>query len=126
LYTIQTSGLYFNLISETVYTPYATGSDVSNLEIHHNNSLYSESLDAPSFIFRMEGNLTNSTYGIESLINLQELSDIGVTIFDRSVVDHVYWGSDNPELYGISGMPSLFELDEGHLDFYDVRHLNTS
>ena len=75
---------------------------------------------------RMEGNLSNSTFGIESMVDLEEFASIGILIYEKSAIDYIYWSETEPTIYGIQGMPSTFKLDNDHLDKYQVRHLNTS
>ena len=60
---------------------------------------------------RMEGNLSNSTFGIESLVNLAELQAQGLVTKDKSIVDYIYFGNQNPASYRINKTPEWFKLD---------------
>ena len=80
---------------------------------------------------RLEGDLNASPQGIESLINLQELIDVGEDIEERSVVDHVYWSNKSVTSYDISNMPTWIKMDSQnnadenmtHLELYEVEGL---
>ena len=123
LYFISTNGKITNKINQTSYTTFAQGSDVSNLNNHLINSYYKDSTAAPSFINRLQGSLSASPYGIESLVNLQELSAAGITIQEKSAVDYIYFSVSNPSSHHIQGMPGWFKLDDSHLSAYQVSSL---
>ncbi len=123
LYLIETNGLIVNKIQKSPYTDFVSGNDVSNLSLHSENSYYIESSDAPSFLDRLEGKTTSNTNGIESLVNLPKFAEQGVTIKEKSVVDHIYFSDNNPTSYQIQGMPSWFRIDVDHLDVYNVSNL---
>ena len=122
LYLINTNGKIAHKISMTPYTSstFVVGGDVSNLADHLDNFYYINSSDAPNFLNRLEGNLSADANGIESLVNIQKLFDAGVGISDRVIVDHIYFSNDNPSGHTVSGMPSWFKLDNGHLGIYGV------
>lgn len=123
IYLINTNGKVTNKITKTPYTIFVQGNDVSNLTNHSANSYYIESATAPSFLQRLEGKTTSDTQGIESLVNLRELSQQGMIIEQKSVVDYIYFSSNNPTSYKISGMPAWFWLDTPHLSTYQVSNL---
>lgn len=123
LFLVGTNGIITNKITKTVYTPFTQGMNVENVLAHTTGSFYTETVLAPSFLNRLEGNLTPSSYGIESLVNLQELSGAGMTIQDKSAVDHIYFSVQNPSSHRIQGMPSWFKIDNAHLVTYGVENL---
>lgn len=123
LYLINTNGRITNKINKTIYRPFVQGSNVSNLLSHVQGSYYIESSSAPSFLNRLEGKTTPNVNGIESLVYLPELSAQGLTIRDKSVVDYIYFSSNNPSSHNIQGMPSWFKLDDSHLSIYNVSEL---
>jgi len=123
LYIINTNGKITHKINETPYESFTSGTNVTNLTNHVENFYYKESSEAPSFLMRIEGNTSESTYGIESLVHIPTLSAKGVAIKDKSVVDHIYFGLENPSTKNIQGMSSWFKLDDNHLDDYDVSGL---
>lgn len=125
LYLINTQGRVANKINKSIYEGFTDGADVSNLSLHVEDSLYIASTSAPSFLDRLEGKTTSNENGIESLVDLSELSEQGVSVKDKSVVDYIYFSNDDPASYGVSGMPSWFKLDNetSHLEIYNVSDL---
>ncbi len=116
IYTINTGGIVIQKINETVYTTF----DSATLLTHTQENYYKSSTDAPSFLDRLQGNITSSNEnGIESLVDLQELDNKGISISQKSIVDHVYFSSSNPASCQPSGMPSWFYLDNNHLALYN-------
>ena len=120
LYIINSKGRITNPIIQTSITQFVVNGNVENLLKHANNSYYTAHNDSPSFLMRLEGNLGNSTYGIESLVNLAEFQDQGIAINDRSIVDYIYFGTQNTVNFRINATPSWFKIDQNHLDFYQV------
>ncbi len=122
LYYVSTSGLVSNNITRSPYAAFVSGSDISNLSSHSDNSYYISSTTAPSFLKRLQGVNTASEFGVESLVNLQELSSQGISIQDKSVVDYIYFSGSDPTSCSASplGMPSWFKLDSPHLSVYEV------
>ena len=122
MYIINTNGLVVNKIKMSPYSGFVAGSDISNLSIHSENSYYIASNSAPSFLNRLEGRNIPNTNGIESLVNLGELSGGGISTSDKSVVDYIYFSSSDPAACNVnpSGMPSWFKLDNLHLAKYEV------
>src|SRR3989338_4466908 len=123
LYVVKTNGKATNSIAMATTTDFVSGSDISNLLTHINNSYYIESETAPNFLMRLEGDLSNSSTGIESMVNSQELLEQGVSIKDRSAVDYIYFGTQSTFNYRINGTPSWFKLDNGHLETYEVQNM---
>src|SRR3989338_1002991 len=72
LYVINSGGRVTNTIINANITDFVVNGDVANLLNHMNNSYYIVHNDSPSFLMRLEGDLGNSTFGIESLVNLDE------------------------------------------------------
>lgn len=124
LYTIFTGNLVIRAINTTPYEGnYVSGSDTSNL-ISHINGLYYTNSSGPSFLMRLEGNLGNSSVGIESIVRLPDLEAQGLIVYDRSSVDYIYFGNTTPTIYAINQtFEDWFRLDEEHLDKYQVYDL---
>ena len=122
LYVINTNNLIVNKIIKTSFKNFVQGSDISNLSSHSLNSYYLHSTSAPSFLDRLQGLTLPNEDGIESLVNLAELSSKGVEIKDKSVVDYIYFSSQNPSSCNVipPGMPTWFKLDDAHLTKYQV------
>ena len=111
IYSISTNGLITNSINKT---PYEVPIAIGNLPDHVENSYYIAHSDAPSFLNRLEGNLSDDANGIESLVYLPRLPSPEI----KSCVDYIYFSTDNPATSGVSGMPSWFKLDTPHLSVY--------
>jgi len=125
VYIVGTSNVVTNKINRTSYEVFVDGSDVSNLSAHLANSSYINSTLAPSFLQRLEGNFDANDNGIESLVYLPTLSSQGIPIEDKSIVDHIYFSSQNPSpLYKTTGMPGWFQLEEAHLEIYQVENIS--
>ncbi len=122
LYVINSYGRVTNIIIKSNITNFVSGEDTTNLKEHVNNSYYIESTTAPSFLMRLEGNLSNSAYGIESLVNLEKFQAQEVPIKSRSVVDYIYFGTQSTDDCKIKNMPSWFMLDKddppNHVNLY--------
>ena len=124
LYVINSYGRVTNTIIKTNITDFiGPNNETTNLKTHVNNSYYIESNTAPSFLMRLEGNLSDSPYGIESLVNLEEFQAQEVPLRDRSVVDYIYFGDQTTTNYNIKYMQSWFKLDEEHLETYECDDL---
>jgi len=121
VYTIGSGGVLTNKISKTIYEPFVSGDDVSNLTSHVNpdNSYYIASARAPSFLDRLQGINAPNENGIESLVYVPELS----SPHTKSVVDFIYFSDNNPAINMISGMPGWFRLDNESLGIYGVEDL---
>jgi|SRR3989338_3708015 len=124
IYLIET-GVVTNKVIPTPYEVFTSGSDVSNLSDHVDNSYYVASDSAPSFLKRMEGNFSADENGIESFVKIPKLTAVDITPLDKTTIDYIYFSGDNPTYYRVSGMPSWFKIDneDGHLDKYNVSSL---
>jgi len=120
VYSVSTNGWISNNITRSPFVVFVSGSNVINLSVHALNSFYIASTDAPGFLDRLEGRMSANVNGIESLVNLQKLSSQGLSIEDKSVVDHIYFSGSNPSRQHILGMPSWFKLDDSHLAIYQA------
>ena len=118
LYTIGTGGFLTNKINKTAFEPFVSGGDVTNLTLHvsPDDSYYINSTRAPSFLDRLQGVNAPNENGIESLVYTPELS----SPLPKSVVDFIYFSGNNPTVYGVTGMPGWFKLDNESLGIYGV------
>lgn len=124
IYIINTNAQISRKINQTIYHGiYTNNNDVTNLLNHLNRGYYASNPSAPSFLNRLEGNFSADINGIESLVDLSQLSQQGILIKDKSSVDYIYFSQNNPEFHLIAGMPSWFRLDTDHLAFYNVTGL---
>jgi hypothetical protein len=123
LYLINSGGKIAKKINKTQFQEFVSGTNVSNLSLQVQNFYYISSPLAPSFLDRLEGKTSPSEQGIESLVYLPELSVQGILVMDKSVVDYIYFSSDNPSSHHIQGIPPWFRIDDAHLPVYQVSGL---
>jgi hypothetical protein len=132
VYRLKTSGKVVNNVYKTNITDFVQGNTTTNLQLHTNNSWYREWNAAPSFLQRFEGKLNESSpYGIESIVNLQELSDAGIQTKPKSVVDYIYFSTSDPKACKVDNMPNWWKIDglpnagntTTHPYFYEVEGL---
>lgn len=120
LLIVSTKGTIIHNINQTPYATFIEGGDTSNLLDHVSNGYYLASNEAPDYLGRLSGNSSSSPFGIESLVYLPELSSQGIIAEQKSVVDHVYYSTNNPLYSSVSGMPSWFYLDSAHFSKYNA------
>ena len=123
LYVVNSKGRVTNTITQSNITNFVVNGDVTNLLVHANNSYYSAHNDSPSFLMRLEGNMGNSTNGIESLVNLDKFQQQGLVLKDRSIVDSIYFNNQITTNYRINNTPEWFKIDQNHLGFYQVTNI---
>ena len=126
IYTVNSYARVSRKISQTLYEGnYATDSDITNLLSHFDNNYYAANPSAPNFLKRLEGNLSANENGIESFVDTSEFSQQGISILTKSDIDYIYFSSNNPTYYSVSGMPSWFNIDseDDHLTKYNVTEL---
>jgi len=108
-------------INQTSYEGnYVNGEDVSNLLTHVTQGFYAENINAPSFLMRLQGNLSQDPNGIESFVNIPEFSAQGIPVFDKSTIDYIYFSSENPDSHAVAGMPSWFKIDS--IDNHTIKY----
>ncbi|MBI2108447.1 hypothetical protein HYT54_04940 [Candidatus Woesearchaeota archaeon] len=125
VYIIKTNGLIPNVVAETD----VDFSTTANLVRHINQSFYIASSTAPSYLMRLQGNMAASENGIESIVNLNEISQQGILTLARSNVDYIYFGNQSHTNCIINQTLETeyiwFRLDSGseplnHIDNYNV------
>jgi len=122
-YVMNTNGIVTNQIIKSPISNFVVGLDISNLLTHMNNSYYIESTKAPNFLMRLEGDFGNSSTGIESLVNLDELREQGLQTKTKTLVDYLYFGSKIVVSYQIENAQDWFLIDQEHLETYQVEEL---
>jgi len=123
IYTINTNAKIARKINRTIYEGiYIISGNSSNLFSHVNKNYYAENSGAPNFLKRLGGDLSADENGIESFVNLNELSREGIPIKEKSSIDYIYFSSNNPPYQSVSGMPSWFKIDDqdNHLFKYNI------
>ena len=121
IYTINS---YAKISRKIVQTPYegnyVDGGDVSNLYSHVSNGYYSENINAPSFLKKLEGDSSADQNGIESFVNILEFSNQGISVSEKSCIDYIYFSSINPSYESVAGMQSWFRIDTEHKIKYQI------
>ncbi len=99
--------------------------DLTGIERMLTEKCYFPSRDGPDFFQRLEGNLFSSPYGIESFVDLVELSSNDVTLKpNQSVVDHEYFSEESIYGYRVRGVDeSWFRLSVESARRYGVEEL---
>ena len=123
VYFIETGGLVTNKISKTPHPVFVQGSNVTNLLDHAVNSYYKTSTLAPSFLDRLQGINSQSLNGIESLVNIPELSNRGIAVQDKVVIDYIYFSTSSPQECTVQGAPSWLKIDVESIDEYNVTEI---
>jgi hypothetical protein len=127
IYPLNTLARITNVINQTTITDFIAGNSTTNLQLHANNSWYINHSDGPDFLMRLEGNETGSSpYGIESLVNLDELSGQGLSIQAKSVVDHIYFTNKSVTSCRVTGMPTWYYTDTNHTLVYETSAIDQS
>ncbi|MCA9485608.1 MAG: hypothetical protein KC506_02075 [Nanoarchaeota archaeon] len=115
LYVRNTNGEFNQRIVQSPYrVPFSDNSELSD---QVDNAYYVNVNDAPSFIDRIEGDISaTGPNGIESLVDLDDLPD-WVDRKQKSMVDHHYFSNVayTDTCSGLSSLPSWFEIDRDKL-----------
>ncbi len=122
IYLINTNGLVSVKLKKSPHSVFVSDGDASNLNSHLDNSYYIASASGPSFLDRLQGSFSANQFGVESLVNLEKLTEQDISVKDKSLVDYIYFSSENPNSCDIeqNGLPSWFKLDRNHLNVYNV------
>lgn len=128
LYIVETNDKVSNLITMTPDLNFVSDldNDTAVLTGHLNSSYYLNTSSGPSFLMRFTGNFSNSTYGIESMVNLLQFQKQSIEVLNKSVIDHIYFGS-NPtvDLCNIQNMPVWFRIDAARKELYEIDELES-
>jgi len=116
LYAPNTLGRVTNIINQTPYSSFSA----ATLLDHAMEGYYIAHDDAPDYLLRLAGNVNSSANGIESLVDVEELSDNGVLVLARTAVDYLYWYNQSVSDCQVTGMPSWFYIDSTHEAVYDI------
>lgn len=114
LFTIGTVGKVPRLINQTPYEgiyAWMSPPNVSNLTTHVNYGLYAANPNAPSFLMRLEGNLSHDSNGIESFVDIPDLVAQGLPTQTKTTTDHIYFSGSLPASNQVQGMPIWFRID---------------
>jgi hypothetical protein len=127
LYSKETGGQIIKTITPTPYSIFVSTGNYDNLTSHFENSYYKASTSAPSYLNRLEGNLSADTNGIESLVHPELLSNTTISPKIKSLVDYIYFDPSTdfdtsvPKEKGESEGPvSHLILDSAHCPSYNL------
>lgn len=125
-YAARTYGLIAKTIFKTPYDKNYTQTKNStfvtkNLLNHTTIGYYTNNTSAPSYLMRLQNNLSSSPYGIESLVDLSAQQAQGIPVQTKTVVDYIYWSTNNPTSKRVDNMPSWFRIDAAHETVYMVQ-----
>lgn len=132
LYSFFTNNKVPNTILPSPHITLVNGTDVTNLLDLLDNSYYIASNLSPSFLQRFENDTTPHPYGIESIVDINTISDQDVPVFaDRIKVDYMYFNDISPdanEVCAVEKIPGFyyFIIDENRTDLYGISSLNYS
>lgn len=134
IYTVNTNNRVPNTVIRSPYSYLVnnTNNDTTNLIDVLNNSYYIESTDAPSFLMRFENNTSASVYGIESIVNIKEISDQEIAVYTNRVkVDYIYFNdlsSTSTKICNVDNIPSslYFVIPLNRKTTYELGTLNYS
>lgn len=74
----------------------------------------------PSFMDRLENNLTGSGHGMGVFIKKEDLEDSSLNVKDRPNLAHIYFSDETVDNYRVKGMPSSFKVNESNLDRFNL------
>ena len=128
LFIVNSYGRVSRTIREAHSYSFVSGNSTLGLIEHLNQGYYIQSGTAPSFLMRLEGNLTSSEYGIESLVNISQLAAQGTLPRTASIVDYIYFGNRTTSDICINNsiaepdLPDWFRLDsdDSHDRVYQI------
>jgi len=111
-YRLNTNGLVIKPVIISNFSYFVgSGCDTTNLEMYNDETMYVAFEDAPSYLKRLEGDLSSDENGIESLVNINEFVMQGMGVYDKSIVDYIYFGGSDPTKYHVQGLDSWFKID---------------
>ena len=126
VYIVKTNGLVERKVRQTPFITFVSGTDVTNLLNHTYEGYYINHDDAPNYLQRLSGSIdSTSLYGIESLVDIAELASKGVSVKDKTIVDHKYFIGARPADDHVLGTPSWFKIDRSgsHQQLYQVEDI---
>ena len=115
IYIINTNAKISN---KFIQTPYSVPISLTNLTNHAEKSYYINHTDAPSFLKRLQGNFTPNINGVESLVNVYNLSQQGIIVKDKCIIDYLYFSDNNCNI--AQTYDSWIKIDSTHLNIYGI------
>ena len=120
LISVYTEGRFHNAINFSE-DPSVQDGNVSKFRTFVENMYYYPNPSAPSILQRFEGNLSPSPYGIECMLNLEELSAQDIEIYNnRTIVDYLYFSNISADYCDLDSLPSWIKVDSDHFYYYNL------
>ncbi|HYD03272.1 MAG TPA: hypothetical protein VEC16_03140 [Alphaproteobacteria bacterium] len=130
LYSKNTLNRVPNVIKQFNQSVLVNGSNVTNLETLIADSYYLESPDAPSFIMRFVGDTGSDPNGIESVVDIVDISDQDIEVDENAVkIDYIYFNSiSTDKVCDVENLdPSYyFVIPSDRIALYQIGGLNYS
>ncbi|MCA9478135.1 MAG: hypothetical protein KC535_03245 [Nanoarchaeota archaeon] len=130
LYSFFTSNKVPNTIRPYLSFPLVNGSDASSLQALIDGSYYIASNQSPSFLQRFENSTLPNQNGIESIVDINVISDQDLAVYpDRVKVDFIYFNdlpSDKICTVENISVNSYFVIPSNRTDLYEIGGLNYS
>jgi hypothetical protein len=130
LYSKNTLNRVPNTIRRLNTSTLVDGTDTTNLQTHINGSYYIASTYAPNFIMRFEGRIDADPNGIESIVDIQALSDQEITVYeDRVKIDYIYFNDiSTDKVCNVENLSSemYFVIPSNRINLYQIVGLNYS
>jgi hypothetical protein len=130
LYSSFTNNRVLNTIRPYPAIPLVNASnDTAQLVAFLNDSYYVASEFAPTFLQRFENNMTPSPNGIESVVNIAEISAQEIAVYPSRVkIDFMYFNdiSDSDVICGLENVPSPWSiiLPDSRISPYGLTGIN--
>jgi hypothetical protein len=133
LFTMRTFNRVQQTIRPNLYPLFVnTSAGINNtrgLAMQYNESLYVAAGRGPSILMRFSNNLSDSIYGIESFVDIGELSAQNIVVnSDASSVDYLYFKNIPAVACGVNNgsnsMIDAFKIDAAHIAVYQIDRLN--
>lgn len=134
LYSTFTGGRSPNIVTKNPYSELVnnTNNDTNNLIQLINKSYYVASVDAPNFLMRFENDYSTDPEGngIESIVNIEELSNQEIEVFtDRIKIDYIYFNDlSSSKVCNVETIPLQyhFTIPQNRASRYEVDEINYS
>ncbi len=118
LYALNSQGLVSRIFLANSSNAYG----IAALDQAISSEVYVPNADAPDFFHRLEGNLSPSAFGIETIVNINEFTAQDLPTHNQSHADHYYFNStlSDQGLRVTGSSHSWLKLDCVHAAFYGV------
>lgn len=125
LFTVETLSRVQRVIKKTNISMFVDdgndANDTSGLLSHFNRSQYTAAGRGPNMLMRFSGNNSDDIYGIESLVDIEEISAQNLNVNSQAtVVDYLYFNNTPASACAIQNLPTRIKIDDAHLETYEI------